>query len=166
MNFFIENETFLMVIGMLTLVILATFVAIPYLKKKGVLNQANVDAIQSVLSVAQLIVGNIAGAGKVSVILKSAEAAVGYVEQTMKLEDNDAKKQSAEEATIKLLQHEGIVINDKMKELIEIGIQSAVKALPKTDNTNNNKVEVKADLIEIKTDNVEIIKTEVEGGHY
>jgi len=136
MQFFIDNANLFLIFISFVAIFIATFIAIPYAQRKGWLSSSNLEAAHKALEMATLALGSLsigAGiAGKTALILKATEAAVGYVEQTMKLENNTEKRLHAQETTIRFLEQEGIEISDDLRKLIEVGLQSAVNKLPKT----------------------------------
>lgn len=137
MQFFHDNYALLITLAAIVVMFVGTFIAIPLAKKKGLLTQKNIDAVQEALEMVNLAVKNLnlpsAAASTTTLILRAAEAAVGYVEQTMKFEDNDQKREHATKAAIDFLKHEGIEVTDDLQKLIEVSLQSAVSKLPKTN---------------------------------
>jgi hypothetical protein len=137
-EFLTNNIDLFWTVGTIVVLFLATFIFMPFAQKKGWLTPAGMEAAHKALEMATLAVSSVnlgnAAAGKTAMILKATEAAVGYVEQTMKLDDNEAKRLNAQKAAIDFLKHEGIEVTDELQKLIDVGLQSAVNKLPKTNS--------------------------------
>lgn len=127
--------TILIIIAVIVVVVLGAFLLVPYLKKKGILNQGNVDATKQVLNIAETLLNtlHIGNADRNHQVFTVCEKVVQYIEQTMKYDEPEAKKIEAEKAVLDALDALHIHVNDKIKALIEIGIESAVNLLPKTN---------------------------------
>lgn len=137
MDILLNNLDFFISILVFVAVFFMSFFVVPFAQKKGWLSQDAINSTQKALEIAQLIASNMnlgSAAGKTNTILQSTKAAVSFVEKTMKLENNEDKKDNAMEISIKFLEQEGIEVTDEMKKLIEVGIESAVSILPKTNN--------------------------------
>lgn len=117
-------------------VVLVGFVLVPFLKEKGYVNEENAKQTVKLLEIARLIIKemNIKDQKKNTAIdiFIVAEKAVKYVEQTMKYDSNEQKKELAIELAIDVLKHTNIKVTKDIEQIIEIGIESAVNALPKT----------------------------------
>lgn len=119
------------------LLVTIAFILVPYLKNKGLLNEQNTQAANQVLSLIGLVLSNInIGNDKVKseaeTIFNITQKVVQYVEQTMDA-DGASKKQAALEAAKDILAKLNIELTPDNEKLIEVGIESAVSVLPKTN---------------------------------
>lgn len=136
---FINNnlETILSLFFILLNLILG-WIIIPFMKKNKLLSQEKIDMTKRLVGMLELVNSNVKYSNnnikdKTSMILKFAEHGTNYVEQVMKSESNENKKLIAIETTVKLLEQSGVYVDDKLLQLIQIGIESAVSKLPKTN---------------------------------
>lgn len=116
-------------------VVVIGFVVTPFLNKKGLLKDINLAVSSNALEIAQIVAknSNYKDNDKTVAILEVAKTCVRYVEQTAKEKDNELKKGLAQEMIIDTLIQMGISITPDIERLIELGIESAVNALPKTN---------------------------------
>lgn len=111
---------------------------IPILKKNGILKEEGIKGTQQILSLIALVLQNIKiedGDVKsdINTIFGICQKVVQYVEQTMKDELPEDKKLHAMQVIEGVLGTLGIELSDDIKKLIEIGIESAVNLLPRTN---------------------------------
>jgi hypothetical protein len=128
--------TLSIIAGIVVVIILIGFVGIPYLKTKGALTKQGTEATMTLLNIASVVLKNLnindQTKSNVDTIFGVTQKVVQYVEQTMSDSDNATKKQYAVDATKEILGQLKIVLNSDSEKLIEIGIESAVNALPNT----------------------------------
>ena len=120
---------------------LVGFLLVPYMTKKGWINDKNAEMTKQLLAISKLIVKNIETDNKnvdnALLVFDVAEIAVRYVEQMAKDEPNAVKKEQAQKVVMDTLEKLNIEITNDIKALVELGIESAVNALPE-----DNKVRV------------------------
>lgn len=118
------------------LAFLIGFILAPYIREKGLFNNKSLALTNQLLDMSQIIIKNTNMKDKdVSLtVLEVASIAVQYIEQTAGFERrNEVKKELAIKTVIKTLNSMKIEITDDIEELIELGIESAVSRLPKTN---------------------------------
>lgn len=125
------------IIGVALLILAVGFYIVPYLNHKGYLTLQNVNTTKQILGIAQLVLQgmqvNKGVKDQANTIFDITQKVVQYVEQTMKDSDNSHKKQYAVDATKDILGKVGIQLSDDNQKLVEVGIEAAVNALPKTN---------------------------------
>lgn len=130
MAFLVANAGILSVVGVgLALFLLGFFLA-PYLTKNG--KQKVVQGTDDVLQTLQTLVGHLnigSMQGTAQTILNVAETVVHYVEQTMGEADNEAKKDTAVQTATTILGKIGVEVTDQEKQLLDVGIESAVSKM-------------------------------------
>jgi hypothetical protein len=117
------------------------FWLVPFLKSKGYLNDKSMADTDQLMQLANIIVKNLdfkddKVENTVKNVFAVSEVVVKYVEQTLKNQDNAAKKDYAVNAVKDILTKVGVVVTADIEQLIEIGIESAVNSLPKTNDSN------------------------------
>jgi hypothetical protein len=127
------------IVILIVVVVLAAVIAfalVPYLMKKGFLNQGNVDVSKQFLSIVESLLAatHIGNVDHNHQIFAVCERVVLFIEQTMKDVEPESKKARAVELVEEVLESLHIEVSDKIKTLIEVGIESTVKLLPKTNN--------------------------------
>lgn len=121
------------------LAVLIGFVGVPFMRKKGWITDERTQTTKQVLEIANLILKNIEMKDndvkdKTLLVLQIAEIAVRYVEQTSATtRDNKKKKELAQKSVLETLQLMNIEITPDIEKVIELGIESAVNQLPKTN---------------------------------
>ncbi len=132
----------ILTLGIIAIVVAAVlaigFVLVPYLKKKGLINDQNIDATNQILQIAGLILSSLdikneKIKSEADTIFDISNKVVQYIEQTMKAVDNVAKKQAAIDVIKEILGKLNIQVTPDNEKLIEVGIESAVNVLPKTN---------------------------------
>jgi len=108
------------------------FILVPYLQKNKIINNSNVEKFSDLLILANYLVKGMKPNNFYDVANKVALEVVNYVEQTMKDQDNETKKQHAMETAELLLDSLGYKITDDERKIIEVLIESAVSYLPPT----------------------------------
>lgn len=132
-----EWLTMLIIIIVAAAVIAVGFLLVPWLRKRGALDKEAVETTKMLLELVGLIVKSVKTdpniKNQIDIVFGVCTKVVQYVEQTMKYEDPQDKKLYAYSAVIAILDQMNIELTDENKRLIEIGIEAAVSALPKTN---------------------------------
>lgn len=127
-------ENLLILLAMTVIVLVIGFIAVPYLKSKGLLNKESVNTTQQLLEMVKIVLQNLKTGNEdfksdTETVFSITQKVVLYIDQTMTSESNESKKDYALKTTLTILEDLGIQVNDSMEQLIEIGIESAVNAL-------------------------------------
>lgn len=138
-------------VGLAVLVIVVIlamgFFLIPLLNRNGITNQVHSENIAQIIDFAKQVNNGsqLSQPTKdiVSKVFDVAKIAVSYVEQTMTDVDNSHKKLAAEKTVSDILNTMGVKVGESEKNLINIGIESAVNLMPKiVGNTSQPTVNV------------------------
>lgn len=118
----------LILIAIIAVVLFVVIWLIPFLRKKGILNDKVLTALGTMVEVVPLP-DNIAKYKEI------AEIAVNYAEQVSKTGkiSPDQRKQAATELALELAEQAGFELNDKNKAIIDKVIEAAVQLLPKKE---------------------------------
>lgn len=137
MEFIQENYGVIVSAIVMVIAVLLAFVVLPFLKSRGVNISGGSATVAEILKVLRIILKNTDMDSKAKKdaekILEIAEVSVRYVEQVSKDLSNDEKKAMAMQTTLQALASMGIVVNEDLMQLIEVGIEAAVNLLPKTN---------------------------------
>lgn len=137
MEFIQENYGVIVSAIVMVIAVLLAFVVLPFLKSKGVNIAGGSATVAEILKVLRIILKNTDMDSKAKKdaekVLEIAEVSVRYVEQVSKDLTNDEKKAMAVQTTLQALASMGIVVNEDLMQLIEVGIEAAVNLLPKTN---------------------------------
>lgn len=125
------------IIGIAIVALLIGFVGVPWLQKKGYLTKSSNETTAQIMELIGLILKNIdfendKTKSQIDTVFDICQKVVQYVEQISVNNDGEVKKALAVKLTIGILEKLNFELTDANKSLIEIGIEAAVNALPKT----------------------------------
>jgi hypothetical protein len=129
-------------LGIILLVVVAVlglgYFLVPYLKKKGIIDKGSAESTDQLMELIGAILKTVDFKNEklenqVDIVFNITSIAVHYVEQVMTDAPNDEKKQYDVDTVQDVLAKLGVEVNAETLKLIEIGIESAVNALPPTN---------------------------------
>lgn len=137
MEFILMNLDLIITIVAVFGILAIGFFLMPFLKRKGYIKDTDVQLTGQLIEVVKLLVAstkfkNDETKDTTLLIFEITSKIVQYIEQSMTLEDNKAKKEKAYLTVLEILAELDIEVTEQRKKLIEIGIESAVNLLSPT----------------------------------
>lgn len=132
-----EWVTILILVVVVFAIVAIGFILVPWLKNKEIIKEESINTTKQMLELIGLVLKSIQtdnskSKDEIELVFGICEKVVYYVEQTMKNDGNDIKKDYAVKASKEILEKMNIEVTDDMEKMIEIAIESAVNLLPKT----------------------------------
>lgn len=125
MDFLITNQSLLISLGVLIVIIIIGLIGIPYLKKSGLIKQEDLENTEKAIQLANALIGVVKFDNKdqIKSIFTIVETVFEYITDSI---DDTNKEKLAYTAIVKILGEMNVEITKEIQELVELAINSTL----------------------------------------